>query len=225
MTEKGMAMIVKRLAFPLAEDRAVLQEKWWHRLCVVIFVVCLSFFLVISTYLTSEFTTERSITIKDDLRNFSTNSDKSIPNTIPFFLKLGGKLGCLEDRGEVMALSSYDLEKTSYCSADLFGHAEGLTKAMQDEEERIKKSRPMEGLKKDIYYMMLNIDETYCFISEDVGCESANIIMYHINVFYYMKIVFYPLVATYIFSLFLQFVYFKGLIYIIYGRHVKPNMP
>jgi len=61
-------------------------------------------------------------------------------------------------------------------------------------------------------------EKRYCFIGKNLNCSSEDIIFYKRSYVYYIQIISYSLILTYIFSLFLQLIYFKYLIYVIYGR-------
>ena len=70
-------MKIKKVLLLLAEEREVLNDKWWHRIFVVLFVVCVSLFLVVSIFVSRYSIRENyfNTSVKNNLRNFSANSD------------------------------------------------------------------------------------------------------------------------------------------------------
>jgi hypothetical protein len=104
-------MNIKKVFLFLSEEREVLNDKWWHRPFIVLFTVSIVFFFIISIFITTQAINEYSfnIKIKNSLRIFSKNSDKSVANTTFYFLEQGDKFGCLEEDGSITPLSIYTM--------------------------------------------------------------------------------------------------------------------
>lgn len=203
---------------PFAKCHIDLHTKWWHRLFVVIFFISLISFFLLALTVSSENIPENisNLKIKNNLRNFSKESSTSTINTIPAFLQQRGKFGCLQKDG-IKFVSTYLLENKSICNADINLNIDETSKFINGITEY--SSTNIKDLKK---YILNNLNENnekrYCFIHKDIDCMSDKIINYSFNILYYFQVIIYSLLSTYLFSLFLQIVYFKGIIYIIYGK-------
>jgi len=213
----------RKIFFPFAKCHIDLHTKWWHRLVVVIFFISLISFLLLALAVSSENIPENisNLKIKNDLRDFSKESSTStintIPtNTIPTFLKQRGKFGCLQ-KDEIKFVSTYLLENKSICSADINLNIDEISKFINDIAEY--SSTNIEELKKSILNNLNeNNEKRYCFIHKNIDCMSDKIVNYDFNILYYFQVIIYSLLSTYLFSLFLQIIYYKGIIYIIYGK-------
>lgn len=154
--------------------------------------------------------------IKNNLRDFSKNSDVSITNTVPAFLNQHGKFGCLQNN-KIEYISTYILENKSICNADIKLNLDETAKTINSMAEY--KLTPVEEVKKSILEKLYeNNEKRYCFIHKDISCSSDKIVNYRLNSFYYLQTATYSLLSTYLFSLLVQIIYFKGFIYIIYGK-------
>lgn len=212
--------ISRSILFPFAKQYRFLMEKWWHRLFVVVYVVIIVGLIVVS-FLGVLVSIEESdatynISVKNNLRDFSKNSDKNIANTVPLFLKQTGSVGCLEDN-KIGYVSTYVLEDETFCSADISAHLdEAAEKIIGNGTLTVDKRRELlsGALVKDT-------EKRYCFIPKDINCSSDKVVSYNQSILYYLQVIIFPIIITYLFSLFFQVTYFKGLIYIIYGRKFK----
>lgn len=212
----------------LAEERKDIQNKWWHRLAIVFYVLTLasifvlSFLMSLITEIFSVQKTTKNIGIIANLNQFTQTSSSTIDNTIPFFLQKEGDLGCIKDNQTIVYLSSYTLENKSFCNADIKGNIDVAAEAL---------SKIYSGTKNEAKsFISALLDEEskgdekrYCFMSKDLNCNSYSTIKYKVNLYYYLALFGYPLLlATGIIfglSLLLQLVYYKALIYIIYGKN------
>lgn len=211
-------MKIKQFIFPFAKHYSFLSEKWWHRFFTVAYTVVVCGFLIVALFVSLESIGEKGFntTIKNNLRDFSKNSDKSIVNTVPLFLKQGGKIGGFENN-TIGYVSTYTLENETFCSADISSHLdEAADKIIGNGTLTVERRRDAlsEILAKDT-------EKRYCFIPKDINYSSDKVVSYNRNAIYYLQVLVYSLLSTYIFSLFLQVIYFKGLVYIIYGRRSK----
>lgn len=215
-------MKIKNLIFPFTKYYSFLTEKWWHRFFTVAYAVVVCGFLIAAIFVSLEGVGEKTFntTIKNNLRDFSKNSDKSIANTVPLFLQQGGKIGCFENN-KIGYVSTYSLENETFCSADISAHLnEAAEKIVGDGSLTLERRKEAlsEALAKDT-------EKRYCFIrKEGIDCLSNNIVSYNRNFVYYLQVFAYSLLATFLFSLFLQVLYFKGIIYIVYGKKSKASI-
>jgi hypothetical protein len=216
-------MNIKKVFLFLSEEREILNDKWWHRLFIVLFTVSIGFFFIISIFISIQIVNEYSfnINIKNSLRKFSENSDKSVANTTYYFLEQGDKFGCLEEDGRITHLSIYTIRNEALCSADISVNIEEVAKEVSDRWKDRMQKYSIQEIKRFITEVIHEDKEKrYCFVSKNINCSSEKIIYYKRSYVYYLQITAYSLVSTYIFSLFLQLVYFKCLIYIIYGKRM-----
>lgn len=207
--------IMKNFLFPFISNYLFLTEKWWHRFFVVIYVILMIIVLLISALIFSSVVDENqhNITIKNNLREFSKNSEKTIANTIPLFLNQADKIACFES-SKISYLSRYDLETKSICSSDIESNADKIAQSyLKDHTASVdeKKKLILDILAKDS-------EKRYCFIHNDMKCASDKIISYNRNPLFYLQVFAYSLIVACLFSYILQILYYKGLIYIIYGK-------
>ena len=214
-------MKIKNLIFPFTKHYSFLTEKWWHRFFTVAYAVAVCGFLIAAVFVSLEGVGEKTFntTIKNTLRDFSKNSDKSIANTVPSFLEQGGKIGCFENN-KIGYISTYTLENETFCSADISSHLDEATQKIIGGGSLTVERR------KELLSEMLTKDteKRYCFMPNVLNCSSDKVISYNRNVIYYLQVIIYSLFTTYLFSLFLQVLYFKGLIYIVYGKKSKAGI-
>lgn len=210
-------MKIKKAVFPFSGTYPLLGEKWWHRFFIVAYVITSLATLGVSVALSIEGVEEKpyNINIKNNLRDFSRDSDKSVSNTVPLFLKQSGSIGCL-DGDRINYVSTYALEKGSFCSAEISSHIdEAANKIVGDGSLTFEKRKELlsEALNKDT-------QKRYCFVhKESIDCLSENVISYDKNVVYYLQVIAYSLISVYVVSLLLQILYYKGFIYIVYGKN------
>jgi len=214
-------MKIKKVFLLLSEEREELNDKWWHRLFIVLFTICTAFFFIISTIITNNAVNEYSFNIntKNSLEIFSKNSDKSVANTTYYFLEQGDKFGCLGEDGKITTLSKYTIRDKAICNADISINIEEVAKEVSDKWKDSMQKYSIQEIKGFITEVIKEDKEKrYCFIGKSLHCSSEDIIFYKRSYVYYIQIISYSLILTYIFSLFLQLIYFKCLIYVIYGR-------
>lgn len=195
-----------------------LESKWWHRVFVILFFILMMLFLVFYFLLGGIPIPETSfnIDIKYNLREFTRTSSQDVINTIPAFNLLNYKIGCLKDNKEIDYVSNYNLKKSA-CSSNLRGNIEQVAETLIANNPSITSTK--EGM---INYLNEKLDEDvetrYCFIHNDVGCNSDKIITYERNIIYSLESFIAFFASVYLFALILQVIYFRGLIYIIYGK-------
>lgn len=211
--------MLRKIFLPLAKSHVELHTKWWHRFFVVIYVLLMVIFFLIALTVSSRNIPEKSfnLKIKNNLRDFSKNSSTSTINTVSDFVAQDGKFGCLQNNKINYYISTYDLKNKAVCSADIGSHIEETANKLKDIAD--DKSLSTEEFKKFVTNNLYKNDiKRYCFIRKSIDCDSAEIVNYHFSIYYYLQVVVYSLLVTYLFSLFLQTIYFKGFIYIIYGK-------
>lgn len=176
-------MKLKRLIFPFSKNNSFLEEKWWHRFFKVAYVIAIACFLFITFEIYSESIGEYpyNVTIKNNLRDFTKNSDKSIGNTIPLFLGQGGSIACFENN-KINSKSTYTLESESICSADISSHIDEAVAKIPVEGNLTFETRKklLTGI------LASDTEKRYCFTSKSLNCTSDKIILYSRNEIYYL---------------------------------------
>jgi len=195
-----------------------LKNKWWHRLFVVILVLFIILLFVFSLALYYEVIphNKSNVNITNNLREFTKNSSKSVANTIPMFV-VDSRIGCLKNDNSIEYLSAYALQ-TSVCSSDLRGNINEVAEIIIEKNsfKETQKQIIIDDLNKKLDK---DIETRYCFIHSDVSCDSSDrIISYKNGVLFYLEVLLASIFSVYFIALFLQLVYFKGFIYIIYGK-------
>lgn len=196
---------------------AHLEDKWWHRMFKIVFIfttvlfVVFVFAVVFSDLPENNFNTS----IDGNLREFTKNSSKNIDNTIISFIEQG-KVGCLNN-SKIEYLSSYDLKKDGICNADISGNIDKVSQIVLNSQsyKDLTREKVKDGLLK-----VLSEDKElrFCFIPNSVSCSSDNIVTYHKNIVFYAEVVLITLLFAILWYLLIMFVYYKGFIYIIYGK-------
>ncbi|MFA5355583.1 MAG: hypothetical protein WC302_02565 [Candidatus Paceibacterota bacterium] len=149
------------------------------------------------------------------MEDFTKDSPKSTVNTIPSFIELEHRIGCLENDDSIRRISLYELEK-NVCSSDLEGNLKEVADILYLDNHEF-------GSVINLQNMLANmLDEDMgkrnCFIRTDFECNSGEIVSYERNIIFYLESFLIPIVIVYILGLVLQIIYFKALIYIIYGK-------
>lgn len=233
-------MKIKKVIFPFSGSYSLLEEKWWHRFFIVAYVITTLATLGIAVALSIEGVEEKpyNINIKNNLRDFSKNSDTSVSNTVPLFLEQGGNIGCLEDN-RIKYVAVDTLEKKTFCSADILTHIDQASRkvltsgSLNSESKRIITDEEFNNLNggpgkvlsgEERNNLLLDVisrdsEKRYCFVSADIDCSSDRIVSYSKNIVYYLQVIAYSLVTVYLVSVFLQVLYYKGFIYIVYGKN------
>jgi hypothetical protein len=225
-------MNIKRILFPFSDYKASMETKWWHRLFVVTFALLIFsgalIALPIGFIIADEGIGSYKINSKifTTLNDFTAKQDTSISDTVSLFTKEYSKIGCLQENGKINRLHAFTLERGAFCSADVRANLSSIADQMIETEgfyhglsltqQQIRKDNFIEGLER---ILSMDTEKRYCFVHHDVlECSSHNVVAYKHNIFFYAGWLAVSLVALYLFSLFLQFLYFKGLLYIIYGK-------
>lgn len=207
-------MSLRRILLPFAENREFLKTKWWHRLFIVAYSLAVLFCLLTAGAVSFEAIkpTKQNQTIVTDLSTFSANSDPSIVDTVPLFLKQNNSVGCIDESGEIEWISTYALEDKSFCSADLNSYITEASKKIFGTQDLAKAEQVIKNR------LAQDKQPRYCFIHNDVECNSKNIVIHRPNAIFSMQVALYSLLTTYLFSLLMQLAYYKGFIYIVYGK-------
>lgn len=214
---------IKNIVFPYREG---LENKWWHRLIKVFFVFLLVIVSVIVyiCFLDGNKVSKNDIDIINNLRQFTKEDSKNLDNTIPYFLKQNGELGCLEG-DEIKYVSEYYLEEKSLCNKDIIGNFDKVIVAINKQENLNYTQDQIEEFKNKTFEENESLvskgeEKRYCFI-KDVECASNNIIKYKKNVFYYCEPLVYVLPIIFVFYILCVNLYYRVFIYIIYGNKNK----
>jgi hypothetical protein len=212
-------MNIKNILFPFNHSNEHLKEKWWHRLFVVAFVIFVLLGLAVSIGVIGEELGSRNFnsTVQTNLKDFTAAQDKSVSDATSLFLNKYSQIGCLEDSGKISYVSTYELKNQALCSADLSAHLSDVADKIIS-SENISANYKNELIGKLSQTLQEDTEKRYCFVPKNICASSGNIVAYKHGAIFYLQIAIYALVITYLLSLFLQLMYFKGLIYIIYGK-------
>jgi hypothetical protein len=172
-------MHIKKVFLLLSEEIEAFNDKWWNRLFIVLFTLWIIASKVVVEYY-------YNINVKNILRSFSENSDKSVANTTYYFLEQGDKFVCVEEGGRITPLSRFTIRDEALCSADISVNIEEVAKEMLDKwKDRLQYSiQEIKGFITEV----LNEDKEkrYCFISKNINCSSDDIIYYKRIYMYYL---------------------------------------
>lgn len=223
-------MKIKKALFPFSDHRDSLKAKWWHRLFVVVFafLIFIGTLSVIAGTIAGGGVGYYKINSKilSNLNEFTAKQDTSISDTVSLFTEQYSQIGCLEDSGKISYVSSYTLENKAYCSADLSAHLPSVAdRIIREQNPSAVYNTSQYQSDKNGLIQALNqrlsedTEKRYCFVNKDIVCSSSsNIVAYKPNILFYLQGLIISAVGLYLFSLFAQLLYFKGLIYIIYGN-------
>ncbi len=208
-------MKTRKIFLPFSGDEKFLKEKWWHRFFTVLFVISLLVVFLIGSIISVESVKDSisNTTIKNNLRSFTQNSSPSVTNTVPDFLAQGTKFTCLKS-GIFDQISVYDLSSKAFCNLNISNFVDELAEQFTGDGRLTLEERKVaikDALSRDR-------EKRYCVIHKDIDCASENIVVYTHNILFYAQVLSRTLVTVYVFSLIVQLIYFKGLIYILYGK-------
>ncbi len=192
----------KKYIFPFSSNNEHLKDKWWHRLFSVLYFVSIVIFIFGAILVSSQTISDSTFNskIKNNLKDFSASSDVSLSNTIPNFLQQDTKFGCLQDSGKIDYVSTYSLQNSSFCSADIGSHLSDVSDMIIRNQNPNSKDNLVGALTE---IMRRDTEKRYCFIDHDISCASNKIVAYNHSVVFYLLVGIYSLIATYLFSLFL----------------------
>lgn len=197
-----------------------LKTHWWHRLFVVfnvILSICIFAVSGISAYSVIEDSEINTVKITS-LEQYSKDNQGQI-NTVPTFLQSYQdsvyKIGCFKD-GSVMRVYPFQLNDT-YCNANL------KDKVWEISGEIKNKSYP-DADRNDLYIKLQSIVDKdvrsrTCFMPKNVGCSSDELFSYRQNEAVRAgESIAVAALSTGTWVALSALIYFKGLIYIIFGK-------
>ena len=201
-----------------------LNNKWWHRLMKVIFIFSIIFIIfcaivacVIKLYNIYP-TGEKDIVITNNLYQYTAKSDEKIVNTIPKFLSLPDRLGCVNIETNRISYISEDSLLKGYCNSNLKMNLDSALAKLKEENPQIQNYLDNSALEK-----ILAEDKVtrMCFISKnDVDCTHSKIIKYKIKPIVYviecLKIIGINILILFIWIIICIGIY-KSILYIIFG--------
>jgi len=204
-----------------------LADKWWHRLLKVIFsiitfIVFILSFIIASSSINPTKYNSAIITLRD----FTKSSSENIDNTIPEFIKIDGSTGCLDlTTNHVDYLSSYDLNLDGICNANIQKNIDKVAKLVLAENVAYRNytSDEIKGLLQHI--LDTDTEHRYCFIPISVKCSSDKIVNYRHNALFYLEALGIAIIVFFVWTIIIISIYYKGIVYIIYGSNkVKPRI-
>jgi len=201
--------------------REGLDTKWWHRLLKVLFFFSLVLIFTVSLAISISTITpnKRNTIIINNLKDFTASSNYDIVNTIPFFLKTDGEIGCYNSETKKISYASEYFLQKSFCSFDIINRADDVVNLFNKENPGANYTRS------DLFNKVLNKDteKRYCLINKDVDCLSKNIVKYRKTSLFYIEAMTYSLVVVSLLGLLLIFLYNRVFLYIIFGHKKKTD--
>ena len=220
-------MKIKKIIFPFKSDHKRLQLRWWHRLLVVLYLLIIFFIILTSIYL--------GLTQKDiwkgqrvnltskvliSLNDFTTRQEISAINTTPLFIEKYPNIGCLKDHKAIEELSSYEVQREVFCNRDISSNVEEISYEITKNSVALLQYKGKEDqLVRHINELLSNdTEKKYCLVPKNFECSADAIVAYKNNILFYVIGLAILAIGVYLTSLLLQFLYFRGFIYIIYGN-------
>ncbi len=224
-------------------DHLELDEKWWHTIIKMIFILLLiSFnFIILIPIADKELKPDyiinrRDISIKNNLYNFTENFEgKEHNNTILPFMKLSGYFGIIKNN-EIEVISDDFLDET-FCLKDPEKHHYGVINVFYE----YYKTTPLYEMAPVNFDVFSGLNEYYmediykdktikCFLYDSIKYNGDfnkyigtpdNIINFKLSIFYYfmfgIEVLIFNLVLFIIFST----IYYRIILYIIYRKKNK----
>lgn len=207
-----------------------LEKKWWHRFLKTLFIFNLVFIFVSGVFVSNVIFGRLPIVswrvdIQETLKNYTENSNDDISNTVPGFLKLPGELGYKGKEGNtVFYFSALELADGFWCNKNTTARADGYAhfikqkypESYSESVEEIK--RLLEKIPhKDGWNCYLNFNKVYSFTKDDLKDKELDIVKYELNLKHYLSGVGLAMVVSIIYYYFMWFIYYKCVIYIMYG--------
>lgn len=196
-----------------------LENKWWHRLIKVVFILFLVFFLGFCFLISSNSVNKNSQNsiITGNLRDFTLSSSNT-SNTIPDFLKLDGELACYKrDLNDFKYLAEYDLEQYAYCNPDLVSNVDEAVSFINQQYPQAKYTR--EQILKHLNDKLGQTGEKELCLHkvDEIDCKSGDIIKYKVSYLFYLQIFLWSVIPVIILWFLGLVVYYRVVIYIMYG--------
>lgn len=219
-------MILAKMLLGYRDDLD-LASRWWHRLMKVVGIIAVilvgGFVFVLlssSPYYPKESEIERIVS----LREMTQKAPSDLVNTIPVFLGIEGELGALKD-GRINFVSEYSLGK-GVCSADLAANADAVAAELNEAaipggNYSAHDIRSM--MERDAKELKPGEDKRYCiYDGEAVPFMSSEIIKYKrtwkATARQYGSASIWTLAWMAAFSLIALNLYYRGVIYIAFGK-------
>jgi hypothetical protein len=192
-----------------------LNNKWWHRLAQVIFTITLVIFFVLSTLSFQSLLPDKSWNTDvlfsiDDYATFSLED-----NAVSAFMDSEGKLGCKGNEG-IEYLSTYTLKKKAVCNTDLVENIDTVISELQKLD--LMPDVSAATLRDPLLERIDEIGANNCLIHTDVDCSAFDIVKYEYNHYRYLSIIVLGGLTSIILSLLLLNIYYRGFVYIIFGK-------
>lgn len=200
-----------------------LKNKWWHRLFVTIYTLILVIIFLISLFIFTSIGIVPPTTWNTNyttLKTFMNSQTENSGNAIPSFLNLPGAIGCIAENQHIEYVYEPNL-RASYCRFNLVSHIDDAASYFHND---FYLNEDIENIKQKLLSLdkPTSGDNSYCFISKDANCHQiGSIVKYKKNAIYYLLAIFWSIITIFIVSFFLQLIYYKGFIFIIYGNSKK----
>lgn len=209
-------MKIEKLVYPF-EISKKLNIKWWHRMFTVLYLVFMPIIFLILILIFNEVIplNKHLLSIDNNLNDYTKYGSYAENDSVISFVKKHDHIGCLE-KSKVRYISSWTLENKSFCSKDVRSNMDEIivklsgSKALNEENRR--------QLTK---ILNSEVEKRYCFIHEDIGCNSKQIVGYRKNLIFYLSVFLGSTLSLLLLNLLFQLLYFKGFIYVVYGNEIK----
>lgn len=205
------------MSFTFFNHDVDLNNKWWHRLLKVLFIIFIILLFVISYIINVSTVEEDSFnSSRIDIESYSKSHPEEI-NTLPSFLNLEGKLGCYNgDKYDY--IFEYQIKEKGICNADLIKNIDGIIPLIRAKYPQYKDLNVGE-----LKSIMLKSNQRHCLIPSDSreNCKIFNIVKYKRTLSFYREVLIYSILITLVVSALLILFYYKVFLYIIYGNKKK----
>ncbi len=143
----------------------------------------------------------------------------SANNAVSDFLLIDGLLGCAKEH-DITYLSSYVLSSDGVCNADMIANIDVVVAEIK--KQNTYTNFNSEELKTKLLAKIKSESQTrYCLIPTELECISYNIIKYEKNLMYYLEALGLSFLVTALISLLLSILYYRGVVYIVFGALKK----
>lgn len=213
----------------MRRDKHNLQGRWWHRFFIVLYATLMLFCTIATAAIISESGISKTTSNSNytTLKDYTKNHPESRNATIPF-LRLGGEVGCVND-GKISYISTYSyntvlkksfdsLAEATFCNANLKNNVENAISFYTNLSSSYDEIGARKVITDGVDDIDGNGDPRYCFVPKDLKCSSSDIVKYSPNTAFYLQTIALTLVIVYVIGLLLQFLYYFGFIYIVFGN-------
>jgi hypothetical protein len=228
-TGDAMKAIVRALCG--VRDDLALSERWWHRLAQVLLIGTTAFVGIAAWIISgAESRPEaREGNIKYiNLQDYREAQNKDATDIVDHFIALPGTLALLQDDGSTTLLYPSELKADLFCSQDIWAHTSEYIKWKTDHHSPTDPEETVETAAADFRRIGIKPGEASC-----VGPESAKITKVGRAIKWAFtgktvakweaKTAVIGLIAAFVWVVIACNVYYRGLIFVVFGRRKKDS--